>query len=215
MMEFFQSFSPFFQKYRSEVILITVALIIAIVSGLVFFQNVGQINEEGEVVFNQEPAQKISTRIMVDISGAINKPGVYEATAGSRLKDIINLAGGLNSDADYNFFNRNFNLARFTSDQEKIYIPSVWEINSGIFTENNRSLDYTYPAESLTSTSDSLLININNAQVEELDKLPGIGQVTAKKIIDNRPYKSTEELLTKKIVKKNVWEQIKNTISIN
>jgi len=221
MFGFFQSFLPLFQKYRSEVILLAISLIIAIFSCFIFFQNT-QTNQDDEIILNQESTTKLPIQIMVDIAGAVNKPGVYQATAGARLKDIINLAQGLNNDADISFFNRNFNLARYISDQEKIYVPSILEINIGIFLENGRTLDYTSPVSSTvaptaieTETDQSLQqskININFATLDELDKLPGIGQVTAKKIIDNRPYQSIVELSTKKIVNKSVWEKIKSLV---
>jgi len=157
---------------------------------------------------------------MIDIAGAVNKPGVYEVTVGARLKDAINLAEGITTEAEINFFNRNFNLARYVTDQEKIYIPSLFEINNGLFVEASRTLDYINPAPTSHRSGENLVgattkTNINFASIDELDKLPGIGKITADKIIQNRPYKSIEELLTKKIVNKNVWEKIKNLVIVN
>lgn len=152
----------------------------------------------------------------IDISGAVGKPDVYEVTPGARLKDVLVLAGGLSADADRYFFARNFNLARFVSDQEKVYIPSIYEINSGLFTETSRIIDYISPVETsneITNQQNSK-ININQANLEELDQLPGVGPTTAKKIVDNRPYIKIEDLLNKKIINKTTFEKIKDLIEI-
>ena len=57
-------------------------------------------------------------------------------------------------------------------------------------------------------------ININTASVSELDRLWGVGPATAEKIIGGRPYSSVEELLSKKAVKSNVYERIKDEVSV-
>ena len=147
---------------------------------------------------------------------------LYQVDYGARIKDVVDKAGGLSDDADVIFFNRNFNLARVVTDQEKIYVPSIAEINNGIFIQNQLMLDYTTPTNNQLLTTDNQspgannqsLININDVTIEELDQLPGIGQVTANKIIANRPYSKLEELLTKKVVNKGVFEKIKNLISL-
>ncbi len=169
-----------------------------------------------------EPQKNImaveKTSLFVDISGAVNKPGVYEIAPGARLKDILKLSGGLSDHADKMFFARNFNLARFVSDQEKIYIPSITEINAGIFTETARNVDYITPNEIPnqinTETKTNNKVNINQATAEELDQLPGVGPTTVRKIIDNRPFSSLNELLDKKIVNKSTFEKIKALIQI-
>jgi competence protein ComEA len=57
-------------------------------------------------------------------------------------------------------------------------------------------------------------VNINTASESELDTLPGVGNVTAGKIISNRPYNALDELLSKKVVNTGVFEQIKDKITI-
>jgi competence protein ComEA len=84
-------------------------------------------------------------------------------------------------------------------DQQKIYIP--FSVDDKI-------------ALSDRLNEDSSLMNINIATLNELDTLPGVGTVTAQKILDNRPFSSVEELLDKKILKKNVFEQVKTMVSI-
>lgn len=226
---FFKSFVPLLKKlkkYLLEIALITVALLITITALAVYVKN-NQNSKEEIQPFLASPnpimaGEGGSSKIFVDISGAVKKPNVYEVVYGARLKEIINKAGGLSDEADTVFFNRNFNLARIVTDQEKIYIPSIEEIANGVFIQNQRILDYSSPVLSTVTVPQSnediapsqALININSGTLEELDQLSGIGEVTANKIIKNRPYLNIEELITKKVVNKSVFEKIKNLISI-
>ena len=221
MSNFFKSFTPLFKKlkpkkYLLEIILLSAALIITITALFLYVNNDEQTVGVG---LDRPSAEVISpSKIFIDVSGAVKKPGLYQMMFGARIKEAIDKAGGLSDNADNNFFARNFNLARIVSDQEKIYVPSVWEVNNNIFMENSRTLDYVSPiilSDTGDVSVDSQLININFGTTEELDQLPGIGQVTANKIINNRPYSTIDELLTKKAVNKGVFEKIKNLISIN
>ena len=60
---------------------------------------------------------------MVDIGGAIRKPGVYTIETGQRIYELIDKAGGLTDDADLVYFDKNINRAQKLNDQVKIYIP--------------------------------------------------------------------------------------------
>lgn len=133
-----------------------------------------------------------NSKILVDISGKVVSPGVYELEEGSRIKDALIAAGGLADDANRDFISKTINLAKVLSDGEKIYIPG----------QNEQA-----------QTSSSSLISINSASASDLDKLPGIGVVTSEKIISNRPYGSIEELLTKNVVTKSMFEKIKDKIT--
>lgn len=209
-------------KFKGELILLIGTILIFSISLIIYFKNSEDQNDE--IVFNSQNAlnKNYNQKIIIDLSGAIKKPNVYELIIGSRLKDIISLAGGLSPDADFEFFSRNYNLARILKDQDKIHVPSRYEIQVGIFQEQNRIVDMTEPQTisnytSVTSNSNQSFskININSANVSELDTLPGIGAATANKIIQNRPYKSLDELVAKKVLKKNILDQVKDMIVIN
>ena len=226
MIGFFKSFAPLLKKlkkYLLEIILLIVALAITITSFAIYAKNNQGSEKETETPLISPMSQKTPVKIFVDVSGAVKKPNIYQIDFGARLKDIIDKAGGLSDEADLVFFNRNFNLARIVIDQEKIYVPSTLEINTGVFMENPRMLDYASPRQNSDiqiETTDSFqesttIINLNSATVEELDQLPGIGQITANKIISSRPYLIIDELLTKKVVNKSVFEKIKGLISTN
>ena len=223
---FFKSFTPLFKKlklnkYLIEVILLIIASVITITALNIYVKN-NKENTNQEIIINNQSEQTLSGKIFVDVSGAVKKPNIYQVGFGARIKEVIDVAGGLSDDADVLFFNRNFNLARVVSDQEKIYVPSISEINNGIFIQNQLLIDYKTPINNQSlntdnqspSTNNQSLININDSTVEELDQLPGVGQVTTNKIINNRPYSTLEELLIKKIVNKGVFEKIKSLITL-
>ena len=219
---FFESFLPLLEtlkeKYKIEVFLLTIALIIACFSGIFLIGSYSKVkNQDVTVVKSTKPDEIKSAKIFVDLAGSVENPNVYEITSGARLKDILILSGGLSADANRYFFSRNFNLASKLSDQEKIYIPSIEEVQAGVFSsefklvENNIS-QLSYSPQNL-SQSDSK-ISINKATIEELDGLAGVGKTIGQKIIQNRPYGSLDELVSKKVISKNLFDKIKNYISM-
>jgi competence protein ComEA len=115
---------------------------------------------------------------------------------------LLVVSGGLSAKADRDYVAKNINLAQKITDGGKIYIPFAGETIPPV---NN--------ATGNTQASGAL-ININTASEQELDSLPGIGPVTAAKIINSRPYGSVNELLDKKIVGSKVFTDIKNKISV-
>ncbi|MGB9882972.1 MAG: helix-hairpin-helix domain-containing protein [Microgenomates group bacterium] len=204
------------KKYWLEIIFISIAGFITTVS--LFFYLKTKEDSQTPIITQTKATEnqtKFKKEIWVDVSGSVNNPGLYRASNNTRLKDIIDQAGGLSDQADKGFFYRNFNLARFVSDQEKIYIPSYWEVQNGYFVENpqliNNSQANLLPFNNENSTN---LVSINNASIDELDTLPGIGKTLAQKIINNRPFQSLEELLTKKIINQSTFEKIKDLISL-
>ena len=144
---------------------------------------------------------KTNKKIKVDIEGAVEKPGVYEIPFDSRIEDVLISAGGLSVKADREYVSKSVNLAQKLIDGAKIYIP---ELNGS----NNSNIS------NLPNTPNSQLTNINIASESELDKLPGIGPVTAAKIIAGRPYQTLEELVSKKAVSQSVFTKINDKISL-
>ncbi|CAN5196951.1 hypothetical protein BH09PAT1_BH09PAT1_5680 [soil metagenome] len=141
-------------------------------------------------------------KIVIDVEGAVTKPGIYSLASDSREQDAITAAGGLSIKADEAAIAKGMNMAARLSDGMKLYIPFIGE-------------------QPVTSTGDASVagastgsISINSASSSQLDSLPGIGAVTAGKIISNRPYNSVEELLSKKAVTKSVFEKIKDLVTL-
>ncbi|HLD27030.1 MAG TPA: helix-hairpin-helix domain-containing protein [Patescibacteria group bacterium] len=193
----------FITAFRSELLLGCISVFIVVISLVISFA-LFKKNDDA-IQFNQSQKQitvdsdkDAAPRIFIDIQGAVEKPDVYEVTMGARLKDVLVLADGLSVHADREYFTRTFNLAKKVVDQEKIYIPSEDEVIERPITDGK------------TSTG---LIGINTASIDLLETLPGIGAVTAQKIIDKRLYSSLEELLNKKAVSQSVFSKIKNLVS--
>jgi competence protein ComEA len=201
------------KKFWLEIALISIAIIIAIISAILYFSVVNQTadKDNGNSAMTFEVDQK-PAKMYVDVSGAVVNPGLYEASYNDRLKSLIEKAGGLADSADKDYFSRNYNLASYVSDQQKIYIPTVWEVSNGYFVEKEREMnsDSVVRGDILGSET----INVNKATLEELDTLPGVGKITAQKIIDNRPYGALQELIDRKVLGKTAYENIKNLIGI-
>jgi competence protein ComEA len=222
----FQNIIERINKKNTEIVIIVISIIILFVNIIVFATYKKQNNLIAEDIESSDLKQErpfVIKLITVDISGAVIKSGVYEVSSSARLNDVIEKAGGLSDQADIGYFERTFNRARFLSDQEKIYIPSYLDVQLGMVSQSSLAIqpEYGYPKQTNNypqtenvSIEQSIFTNINTASEEELDELPGIGIVTAEKIISNRPYGSVSELLERKIVKSNVYEQIKNMVGI-
>lgn len=198
-----EKYSPFIQKNLLVIVLGAVGLIF-LSYGLIALlgakdSSSGIVFESGETA---SESAKMQTKITVDVEGAVVKPGVHELSANSRLQDGLISAGGLSEDANREWVSKNLNLAAKLTDGGKIYIPKAGENSGGIGGSGSTG--------SLTTGQ----ININSASESELDSLPGVGAVTAQKIISNRPYSSIEELLNKKVISSKVFSQIKEKIGV-
>lgn len=147
----------------------------------------------------------IEEKIVVHISGEVINPGVITLKDGSRVVDAIDMAGGVTQNADLS----KINLAYILEDAQKVHIPSKDEENT---------------VEEITSQSNSLnkeknlIININTANEKELQSLPGIGESTAKKIInyrkENGKFNSIEDIKNVSGIGESKFNKIKNNISI-
>lgn len=128
-------------------------------------------------------------KIKVEISGAVKKPGIYEFEEGVKIEDILKSLE-LDERADISIFE--LNLKTTLLDGQKIYIPFKGELQSK-------------------------KININIASKEELESLPGIGPVLAKRIIQYRqsqPFKVVEDLKKVRGVGEKTFEKVAPFISV-
>jgi len=146
------------------------------------------------------------SNIKVDIKGAVKEPGVYEIKKGSRVTDLIKLAGGGTKEADLDATN----LSSKLNDEDCIVISKKGETNKTQTPQSNLPQSASLKSTEIkSSTKDSAvsstnskgagaIININTASKEELNTLPGIGDAKADVIIkyreQNGGFKSVEEL---------------------
>lgn len=198
-----------FSLYKFPLVLAGIGVLFLIL-GIIY--TVKTQNFTQEVVFSSEssPSGNIGkTKIQVDVEGAIASPGVYEVEEGTRITAVLASAGGLSASADRDWVSKNMNLAMKVTDGGKIYIPSAGEMTAEKITNE---------VTNVSGNSGQLLgvttgkVNINTASQVELEGLPGIGPVTAGKIISGRPYQSVDELKSKKAVGQAVFEKIKDLI---
>lgn len=149
------------------------------------------------IQFSSDTTEASSAAVLtVDIEGAVVHPGVYTLPGGARVEDAITAAGGLESDADEELFAKTMNRAMKLVDGGKIYVP------------------FFSSASLSTLGTVGNLISVNTASQSELESLPGIGPVTAQKIIANRPYQTLDELVAKKAVGTALFEKIKDQLSL-
>lgn len=164
----------------------------------------GENSASAGVSENASKSGKITHGIMVDVEGAVVKPGVYTLSSDARIRDALIAAMGLSSTANRDWVSMHINLAAKLSDGAKVYIPSVGELGNSTVSGSG----------AVVGDSTSSQININTASMSELDSLSGVGPVTAQKIIDNRPYTDIQELLNKKVIGNSVFEKIKEKITV-
>ncbi|MDO8551893.1 MAG: ComEA family DNA-binding protein [bacterium] len=195
--------------FRRNTPLLFLALLglVSIGVGIYIFYQKASVSEDKIEIIPLE-TKVISTTIAADIEGAIERPGVYRLPSGSRVEDLLIMAGGFSAQADRSFVEKSLNRAQKLTDGAKIYIPEKGAAGSVGVTSASEGIVGASAGNAMGQ------VNINTATESQLDKLSGIGPVTAQKIINGRPYQSVEDLLTKKIVSKTVFNKILNQLTI-
>jgi len=145
--------------------------------------------------------------VVVDISGAVKKPGIYELESGSRINDAVEKAGGFSWSVDKYYLNKSFNLSTRLKDGDKIYIPTLDDSIKEYEKKGNNEVNQS-------KENVNALVSINTATKEELTSLVGIGDKRADDIVSSRPYSSIEELVDKKVLGTSVFEKIKNRLEL-
>ncbi len=147
--------------------------------------------------------------IFIDITGAINNPGVYEIEVESRVSDIIEIAGGFTETANEEYISKHLNQAKILEDEEKIYIPSN--------DENIEEVKNLLDSNNASGIGKDGKIELNTASAEQLMTLKGIGESFAQRIIDYREetkFETIEEIMNVKGIGEKTFENIKDNIII-
>jgi competence protein ComEA len=143
--------------------LLIIGSLLLLLSVFIVARGNSQPNEVAEVI----PVTIVEPEIFVDVTGAVNKPGVYTLTGKSRVIDAIKAAGDSAPGADLS----TINLARVLNDGEQIYVDSTIVNRDGV---------------RVSKAVRSGPININRATARQLDALDGVGPVIAQRIVDYR-----------------------------
>lgn len=185
--------------------------------------NTIETSEEDETKEQEEV--DITKEIMVYITGEVKNPGIYELEENSRIKDVIEKAGGLKETADIT----DINLATILQDEDKITIPTkdktMEEKQNTERIQSNKQSKTTEKSQNTTSISTNTTgknqntkVNINTATQTELETLPGIGPSTASKIVsyrkENGKFKSIEEIKKVNGIGESKYKKIKELIKV-
>jgi competence protein ComEA len=198
------------KKYDKRWYILLLAVFIVAVA-ILFRNNEMNEKEQGSILAAEqimtEAAEKKeekvqSKTIVVDIKGAVARPGVYEIKDMARVNDVVAMAGGFTKEADQT----KVNLAAKVHDEMMIYVPARGETNIP-------SID-----SSVVSSNDSKKIYINTASEKEILQLPGIGPTKAAAIIAYReehgPFQKAENLLNVAGIGEKTLEKIKEHIVV-
>ena len=142
------------------------------------------------------------SELVVHVAGAVVRPGLHRLRTGDRVGDAIQAAGGFAPRADLTTSSQTLNLAQPLEDGAKVLVPEL-----GI----GRSVTDA-------ASDDDGRIDINRAGSSELESLPGVGPVTAGKIIEAREserFEAIRDLRSRGLVGEKVYEDIKRLVRVN
>jgi len=183
-----------FTSIQKRALLVISAVVVVISVFIVIRGNMDEVIAPPVVVEQVQAPQ-----IFVDVTGAVNAPGVYTLTASSRVIDAIKAAGGSAAGADLS----TINLARVLADGEQIYVDAAVTNSKGV---------------RISATKRSGPISINRATVSDFDSLDGIGPVIAQRIVEYRKthgaFMTIEDLQKVSGIGEAKFAQIKSKIRI-
>lgn len=163
-------------------------------------QVVTEREDESSSAISQE-----SDKILVDVKGAVASEGVYELVDGDRVRDAIELAGGLSSEAD----KQSINFAQKLTDEAVVYVAKIGEIDHSTATQMPTG----------NSPSPSGKVNINKATATDLMTVSGIGEKRAQDIISYREehgkFSTLDELTNVSGIGAKTLEKLQSELTID
>ena len=204
--------------FKDKKFVIIIVLIIFMLGGIFYYvKNDNKVSEDVVLVTKKVSSTKVSNKKMyVDIKGSVNNPGVYEFKENDRVIDAINYAGGLNKYANTS----NINLSQKLSSEMVIYVFSNKEIEGGSKASSCSTICGVNVIEvnnCVDENNSSDKVNINNATLEELMTLTGIGESKAKNIIayrEKEKFKTIEDIKNISGIGDTLFEKIKDRIVV-
>lgn len=169
-------------------------VIVAVLAGFAYVREYRPITPPVQGLVSQNIPEETGT-IMVYLVGEVKNPGVIELASSARLYEAVEKAGGLTDQAD----ETRINLSQRLKDEDKILIPARRD-------------------DAENAEEEDRLVDINTASLEKLKTLPGIGDVTAQKIIDQREkeaFSSIEDIMKVPGIGKKTFETIRDLIVVS
>ncbi len=174
--------------------------------------NMGTSNTLGTSDSNQQQ------KFPVYIVGEVKKPGIYLIAKGTFLYQLVEMAGGLSSNAARN----SINLAFLIPGNQMIKIPSIKDVSSGNIGGTSEQIiiakENGFEATSSSANNATAKVNINTATSEQLETLPGVGAATSQMIIDYRTknggFKIIQDIMKISGIKESKYNQIKDRITV-
>ena len=146
---------------------------------------------------------------MIDVGGAVARPGLHALPPGSRVADAIRAAGGYGPRVDAAAASATLNLAELLHDGQKVTVPERGAAGG--------TAPPVVAGGAAGGGSGGAPIDLNRASATELDSLPGVGPVTAGKIItarEERPFGTLDELVARKVVSASVLAKIRGLVTV-
>jgi len=156
-------------------------------------------------------ASSPAAEIVVEVAGAVARPGVYDLVAGARVADAIAAAGGYSPRIDLGRATSELNLAARVADGDRIIVPSR---------DDAPATAGSSPPGPLATPGAAVHagpVDLNRATADELDALPGVGPVTVAKIIASRTehaFHSVNDLLSRKLVGTAEFAKIRKLVTV-
>ncbi|HXH82845.1 MAG TPA: ComEA family DNA-binding protein [Candidatus Tectomicrobia bacterium] len=154
--------------------------------------------DPGAPVIRAGEAPDTGRPIVVYVTGAVASPGVYTLRDGDRVEQAVAAAGGFAEDADP----ERINLARRLRDEDQVTVPRVGQ-----------------PAPAVDEAAGATAsLDLNLATADQLEALPGIGEVYAARIVESRafdgPFGSPDDLVARKLVPASTLERIRPYVTV-
>jgi len=167
---------------RQAIVICVLVLVLLVGAGKLLGARHPAVQRRAQVKLVSGATSSSRAQLLVDVSGAVRRPGVYKLPAGSRINDALLKAGGETEKADLTLVNRAASL----TDGQQVLVPEKVTAAAVATSSGGSAPATTAP------------VRLNSATLEQLDELPGVGPSTAQRIIDyrtaNGPFKSVEEL---------------------